>query len=431
MLNGLNHILEKWIGTGKSGTMDVDTDAFLDTLARSQYHGSDIEPRPVEPEKERPLRWWEIPYQKGVRFIAIAGITFLMATLVIHYAIIYINDILLHENQLHINSQGAFNPHKSMNCEYALYLFNTADLWANSGIQVNRKDLIKINISGGYNSAIEGDVISAQNNTELKYPWKYYDAAPDDTLRRKKKNHSKQPALLVPTTGAVNKAADTTGLSLCVYRSTKADREAKKIAFGSALYGIFPESSDIRNNPVIQTADQAARVRNWVPKDGRTFHRAKESGTLYFAVNDLFPLTDDEVDAFYRNPDNLNFNGERFSEEEILVRKQNRYHDYEDNLGQLMVSVEIRRYVPYSFFRPIMAYRFLEYNIFQVKDNHKSIFIWFPAMLFYFLCFFGWITALFFVWSALLVGFIYLVFFIGHRLYVLGERIFAPKNATT
>ena len=190
MLNGLNHILEKWIGTGKSGTMDVDTDAFLDTLARSQYHGSDIEPRPVEPEKERPLRWWEIPYQKGVRFIAIAGITFLMATLVIHYAIIYINDILLHENQLHINSQGAFNPHKSMNCEYALYLFNTADLWANSGIQVNRKDLIKINISGGYNSAIEGDVISAQNNTELKYPWKYYDAAPDDTLRRKKKNHS-------------------------------------------------------------------------------------------------------------------------------------------------------------------------------------------------------------------------------------------------
>jgi len=427
MRNAFQHLLGKWLSTGQSGTMDVDSDAFLDSLARSQYHGPDIDPAPVEPEKDRPLRWWEIPYLKGVRFIAIAGITILMTTIVIHYAIIYVNDVILHENQLHINSQGAFNPHKSMNCEYALYLFNTADLWANSGIQVNRKDWIKVNISGGYNSAIEGDVLSAMENTELKYPWRYYDAQPD----RVRRGHKNKKDLSLSTGNLSQAGSDTTGLSLCIYRSTRKDREAKNIAFGSALYGIFPESSDIRNNPVIRTKEQADRVRNWSPKEERKFHRAEYSGTLFFAVNDLFPQNDDEVEEFYANPDNRNFKGQPFSDNEINARKRDVFHDYEDNLGQLMVSVEIRRHVPYSFFKPIMAYRFLEYSSFRVMDDYKSFTYKAFALLGRYLCFIGWIMALFFVWTVLLVGFIYLLFFLGHQIYTLGERIFKrPARAS-
>ncbi len=408
MMKGINHLLEKWIASGRSGTMDVDSDAFLDTLARSRYHGPDIEPIPVNPEAERPLRWWEVPYLKGYRFLVIVGIAVFMVTMVICGAIRYINDIVLYDNQLHINSQGAFNPHKSMNCEYAIYLFNTADLWANSGIQVNKKDRIKINISGGHNSAIEGVVNAARYNTELKYRWVSFDDA--ETGERSWRNSQDRTM-----------SVDTAGLSLCVYRAP--DRIQKGIGFGSALCGIFPESMDIQNDPLIKSEDRARRVWRWTPKLGTSFKRAEQSGTLFFAINDMFLDSDDEVETFYNNPGSLNFNNAGFSQKEINARKANKYHDYKDNLGQLMVSVEIQRNVPKSFFKPLMAYRWMEYHAFEALDNSPHFLGRFVALLFYGVCFCGWITALFFVWVFGCVIVMYFFFFVGHQLFTLGEAL--------
>jgi len=375
-------------------------------LARSRYHGPEIEPSPVGPEEERPLRWWEVPYLKGYRFLVIMGIAVFMVTMVICGAIRYINDVVFYDNQLHINSQGAFNPHKSMNCEYAIYLFNTADLWANSGIQVNKKDRIKINISGGHNSAIVGVVNAANNNTEIKYSWVSF----DDAIKGERFGYNKR---------SQNISEDNVGLSYCVYRAP--DREQKELDFGSILCGIFPESMDIQNDPLIKNEDRARRVWRWAPRLGTSFKRAEQSGTLFFAVNDLFFESDVEVAEYYSNPNILNFDGKPFSQEEIDARKADKLLDYKDNLGQLMVSVEIQRYVPNTFFRPILAYRWMEYHAFEALDNHPHFLGRFLALLFFGLCFFGWISAQFFVWVFCGVLIMYLFFFVGHQLFSLGE----------
>lgn len=55
--------------------------------------------------------------------------------------------------------------------EIIYWLFSTADLWANSGIEVKEGDVISIRTSGAFNTAIHHLVADANNNTKLRDPW--------------------------------------------------------------------------------------------------------------------------------------------------------------------------------------------------------------------------------------------------------------------
>ena len=77
-----------------------------------------------------------------------------------------------------------FYPYKSINSnpygatiiqdednEIIYWLFNTADLWANSGIKVKEGDVISVRTSGAFHTAIHHLVKDAKNNTDMKNLW--------------------------------------------------------------------------------------------------------------------------------------------------------------------------------------------------------------------------------------------------------------------
>jgi len=400
-------ILLHLLRSGKLGNMEIDSDSLIETVARSNYPGPDDSTEiPISPSNstdEIKPHWWEIPYIKGTRFIAIVATGLLMFTVIITSGIIYINDTLLYDNELNINNQGAFNPHKSMNCEYALYLFNTADVWANSGIQIGVGDRYRINISGALHSSVEGAIYGARNNTEQRYGWVKFENDGPKTLAKDEES--------------------TVGFCLYRYEKKKNAGEMDRIAFGAPLVGIFPESSDLASNPIIDDSDRAERVWEWTRKNGRKFEKAKYSGTLHFAINDMYFRDNAEMKMFYQNENNKNFSGFPFTQEEINARLDNPKHDFSDNLGQLMVAVEIQRHVPHAFFHPLMAYRELEYSIWGAVDNdswsfaHRAL-----SVLWSILCFLVRITLLFGFWVLTLLLVNYALFFVGHKVHRLWRR---------
>lgn len=77
-----------------------------------------------------------------------------------------------------------FYPYKSINSnpygatiiqdednEIIYWLFNTADLWANSGIEVKEGDVISVRTSGAFHTAIHHLVDDADNNTKMENLW--------------------------------------------------------------------------------------------------------------------------------------------------------------------------------------------------------------------------------------------------------------------
>ncbi len=79
-----------------------------------------------------------------------------------------------------------FYPYKSINSnpygatiiqdednEIIYWLFNSADLWANSGIEVKEGDVISVRTSGAYHTAIHHLVKDANDNTRLRNPWSH------------------------------------------------------------------------------------------------------------------------------------------------------------------------------------------------------------------------------------------------------------------
>lgn len=415
-MKGINRIIDNLVSSGRNGDVRLDSDGLLESLAKSEH---------------TPQHWWEIYYQKGLRLVLIISTALITVTAILYYGIRYVNDIILYENHLTINSQGAFNPRKSMNCEYALYLFNTADLWANSGIQINEKDRIKINISGAFNSSVEGTIVAAKENTALTYPWVSYDN--DNTIS------DKNGTISGNSNGISNKKK---GLNLCI------SRNLKNFDFGSLMYAIVPDSKNLRENPLqlgpkpdptldslrnIDTCQKDKKLWNadfelWEKEKNKRFNKSKKTGTLYFAVNDMYFRNNEEMESYYRDPSVHNFYDKPYSEQEISTRRDNQKHDYEDNLGQLLVSVEIQRHVPYAFLHPTMAYRYLEYQVNGVLDRNKHNFIGYIIIIFgcigYSVVFLLWITALFALYMALFLCTIYLAFFIGHRLHIAAINVF-------
>lgn len=70
------------------------------------------------------------------------------------------------------NPYGATIIHDEDN-EIIYWLFNTADLWANSGIEVKEGDVISVRTSGAYHTAIHHLVEDANNNTKIRNPWSH------------------------------------------------------------------------------------------------------------------------------------------------------------------------------------------------------------------------------------------------------------------
>ena len=320
-----------------------------------------------------------IPMSKGARLLMVFSAALVMLVILISYSVVYLNDVILYQSDFHVNEQGTFNPRKALNCEYALALFNTTEVWANPGIQVNKNDRIRINISGALNSSVRDVMDGVRDNFRPQYPWLSY--------------------------GKEIENKDTSLINYCLSRGNQLNQQP--VYYGTLLYTIQPESADIVNHPFRAKKEE---IRAWTPgkkqlyfSGDRRFHKAETSGFLYFAVNDL--VFDDLVNVndstvtpadtlksryFKANRKNLtrelmrsrDFLGSMADEIykegldhlrlDSLGVAQDPFFLYKDNIGQLLLAVEIQRYTPYWRLSPRMVFRNYMYRVSDVLDEANS-----------------------------------------------------------
>lgn len=97
------------------------------------------------------------------RFIGLSLVMIVTVGFVLSGAIFYVQNYLLDKVDLHINPFGAFE-RKSYNSEYAMFLYDPAEAWAASGIQVQKGDRLFIAGSGAYHTNYAKLIKATENN---------------------------------------------------------------------------------------------------------------------------------------------------------------------------------------------------------------------------------------------------------------------------
>ena len=354
-------------------------------------------------------------------------------------AIFLIHDVVLYRNDIAVSRTGALMPRKACQCEQALYLFNTSQLWADTGITLNEGDRVKISVSGAFHSSLPQLVRAARENRRPPYAWLDASAADEqrfvdtDSLREEPGGGAgtgRQPSVVA-------------GSEECIVPEAR---------FGAILYQIVPDAEPCSSDHT--AAGFAERVQVLSPDQGREFRPVTRSGTLYLAVNDIYlndsiterheranrlaaqrfferhamahdgdttllekPLAGDPklIDAFlaesgielYHRPhrDTLLFAGWRFRD----YFRHNREVWFSDNLGQVALSVDIRRRI--RFYSHALWYRSLETQLAAAIDERHDVPVirtlgrWLLLMAEFFIA----IPLLFFALSALAAMLIYAI----------------------
>lgn len=94
----------------------------------------------------------------GLIFVAIV-----VVYLILYTAVFYVQNVLLDRTDLQINQFGAFI-RKSYNSEYAMFLFDTSEPWAASGIQIQKNDRVFISASGAFHTYVSKLIDAARYN---------------------------------------------------------------------------------------------------------------------------------------------------------------------------------------------------------------------------------------------------------------------------
>ena len=96
----------------------------------------------------------ELFKKRSVRLIGLAMVAVFTVAFVVYSAVFYVQNVLLYKADLQINQFGTF-VRKSYNSEYAMFLYDPAEAWAASGIQVQKGDRLFISSSGAYHTKYE------------------------------------------------------------------------------------------------------------------------------------------------------------------------------------------------------------------------------------------------------------------------------------
>ena len=199
-------------------------------------------------------------------------------------AIFLIHDVVLYRNDIAVSRTGALMPRKACQCEQALYLFNTSQLWADTGITLNEGDRVKISVSGAFHSSLPQLVRAARENRRPPYAWLDASAADEqrfvdtDSLREEPGGGAgtgRQPSVVA-------------GSEECIVPEAR---------FGAILYQIVPDAEPCSSDHT--AAGFAERVQVLSPDQGREFRPVTRSGTLYLAVNDIY-LNDSIIERHER-----------------------------------------------------------------------------------------------------------------------------------
>lgn len=170
-------------------------------------------------------------------------------------------------NTINTNKYGA-TIMKSEDKDVSYWLFNTAELWANSGIEVHKNDILTIRASGASNTALHYLVDASKENHSSRYGWVGTEGLERDYERS-------------------------------VFRQKR--RIMRNLPYGLLLMQIIPQekakqSSDWYNSDM---AEPYLNKNSHIMMIGRERQDilVQEDGILHFAVNDIV-MTDENLDFF-------------------------------------------------------------------------------------------------------------------------------------
>lgn len=255
-------IISEVIKSGKSADIVVESDSFAEGLVEERNSTKKLFGKITV----------KTPYIRVLRFVMVMTALVMSVTFILHYSIVYIRDVLFYKTELETNSMGAFTPRTGTGTEYGIFLFNTAELWANSGIRISKGDEVRISISGSFHSSF-ADLVndSRGNNSSPEIRWIHM-SKKDSIAKKDSPAKADKKYYLYSQWHEKSKS----------YYENSPDTNT--VHFGTAFCAIAPEY--FSGDPLDSLLD--IHVLN-----GEKFE-AKTSGVLRFAVNDVV-LNDDII----------------------------------------------------------------------------------------------------------------------------------------
>lgn len=243
--------------------------------------------------------------------------------LLVYAVVFFIKDVLLFDESMYSNKNGALVVEQPCSVEQYTFLFNSATQWYDSGIELVKGEVFEISYSGSFYGAIADMNSAAIENRKLKY---------------------------ARTLSTFNYHSDK------VIESDKGDGPENilpEMPFGTLLYQIRTDTEEnkYRNPDQVKdkSGDSLGRIIWPVYKRNRIYKaRAKRSGTLRFAVNDNYiepteateppeatEPTDTSKSAEVPNPTDTTKSTEGRELTQAMV--------FDDNVGELLVNVRVYR----------------------------------------------------------------------------------------
>jgi hypothetical protein len=274
----------------------------------------------------------------------IASLLILVVTIFIGLAFVTISIKRIYPyNDIKINSSGAITM-QNENIEIIYWLFNTADLWSNSGIKVKKDDVLTIRASGKFHTAIHHLVKDTRSNKKLDDNWVGTDGDG-------KNNISTRDSLRKQYRIFADKAQDALIMQVIPENIDKNSEEFEK-------YLSFTDGNNKDNFHFIGKERIDLRIHN--------------NGILHFAVNDIV-LTENVINKMIAENNSLidkyaanhpkdtvwvKLNDKFFKfgkypcyvtatkdTNEMIYYREKKYYNawYDDNVGSFLIVIERKK----------------------------------------------------------------------------------------
>lgn len=310
--------IKQSIATGISTPVRiVERTLLLDVISENTLPG----PRYIPLKSAKGLEWIKaiihnikayliyISHSPYLNFIILLSAVVVSLLLLVAMISFFLSQVILPNPNQYVNDRGTLVFNQPLATEHYMFLLNSTDLWADSGIELIKGDKVEITVSGSFYSDIGGLCDSTIANSCLKY--KYFHQNP----KIKEKEKTDISKYLICETEAIG------ALLLRIHRPVAISWPLDSCP---AIKGI--------------TRNENTHEISFV---------APTSGILQFAVNDILLTSKERIDSIAKElPDliqpsdtsNLHLYLDKYRYN--MVRKW-----FDDNCGELLINVKVSRNV--------------------------------------------------------------------------------------
>lgn len=319
------------------------------------------------------FRGWSLQPTYIFRLVIVLIAIIVCSATFLFFSFKVIKEDLLEKGDFFSNEMGTIRVKLPAGREFALFLFNTSDLWADTGVELRDGDNIRLSMSGAFHPSLGHLLFDAdQNNPNPEKKWVFTKDRVNDTL-------SRQDSILWMR-----------------QKMFYVDSSAK---IGNILYTVsyHPFNKDSR------------AIFAWDSTAGEKFNKVKGCGTLQLAINDIYFKDTANLDE-YVAIDSIRFNFNRSisfypdsknskkmdclsiiakdvmeTEYGVIPTEFYKRMFYDDNLGQILVCLEIEHPLRGGIMNPVDAFRLQERWMSHFYSKHQ----WAIALLFSICAFIG------------------------------------------